>query len=79
MKEVRYGRKEIDGKMCGVCVYRDDEDNEIIIIAPPYEALKVYRNGKRIPVQSEHAMMWTEVSAWLGMDQTLAELSRVKE
>jgi len=72
--KITYGRKLIDGKLCGYARFKDENGDTIELISPPYGDLKKYINGQPAPVTTEDVFLWTEVAGWLGTDELLNAL-----
>jgi len=77
IKEIKYGRRIINGELHGYACYKDEQGNTIELISPPYGDLKKLVNGKPSKVKTEDIMTWTRIAGWIGTDELLNAL-RIK-
>jgi len=75
--EIKYGRvklPEFGSELVGYATY-EEEGRKVEILSPPYRELIVLENGKRVPTNEVHVLIWTRVAGWLGQEQLLGELN----
>lgn len=71
--EIKYGRKEFDGKLCGYATFEED-GHKMELICPPYESLIVLKDGKRVPCERKYVWAWTRVAGWLGAQEMVNKI-----
>jgi len=66
--EVKYGRIEYQGKICGYVTWNEN-GKKIELISIPYGPLLKFIDGEQVKPTPDDVMIWTRVAGLLGTEE----------